>query len=146
MQGYISRGLGYTTFIIAAAVAISEPAPSLIGVSAMSLAGLPLWLSAIAPIAWSALLLVSSAACLLGVLTRTWVGEYVGLPALMIALLTLAVAQLAVGYHFMAFLVIGGVCALWYRLYIVLSERRAAVQRFKNFQQFKDYQKWKDAI
>jgi len=63
----IIRALQYTSFMIGAMLTFVWPSVIVTGTLA-SLSG-----------AWSILFAVSSLICLLGTLTRTWVGEYIGL-------------------------------------------------------------------
>lgn len=79
----VTRGVKYFFFIVAALITLFFPSNVIFGV-----------FGAYEPFAyaWSAMLLVGAGLSLLGVLTKTWTGEFIGLPGIIACLFLYALA------------------------------------------------------
>lgn len=141
MLGYITRGLAYAASLSTAVASVVVPTSSMNAVLGSGYAAMvpSLVLPAI-PIAWGLLLAVASLTCLMGVITRTWVGEYIGVGALLLCVVALGLAQISAGLILSGVLisfVLGGFLA--YRWYEVHKERRHAILRFQNLQSWYEH-------
>lgn len=90
------------------------------------------------PIVWGLLLLLGSFSCLLGVVTRTWVGEYIGLAPLAVCIVSLGFAQIISGMPISGAILLGLVGFLLYRFYLVSAERAHSIRRNKEYQSWYD--------
>lgn len=135
MLGYISRGISYSSFFAVSIIAIVEPCPFLAESCLVTLAAgssaLPTALILSLPTIWGVFFLLASVASLLGVLTRTWVGEYIGVIMMIFCVLALAATQIIYGALILGIMLIGLASLLTYRWYMVAIERKQAMRRFQ---------------
>ena len=137
MFGYITRGIAYSSFMSAAIVSLVKPTGAVGVVCTGSLLfEVPVFAFIVAPIVWGVLLFVASVICLLGVLTRTWVGEYIGIVPIIICMIALGLTQVLAGTFIAGLLMLALTGSLGYRFYMVASERKSAIRRFQNLQRW----------
>lgn len=133
MVGYISRGAAYSSFSTLGVLSFISPPTTLLSISAS--ATVITWL----PYVWGALIVLSSLACLVGVVSRIWVGEFVGIGPLILCLLALGVGQLFFGSIVHTFLILGLCGILSHRWYTVNLEKRNALVRSNTQNHWKSF-------
>lgn len=127
-MGYVARGVAYSSFLAVSVISFVLPTPTLEAIGLETARILPTVLD-VMPYLWGGLMLVGALACLIGVLSRTWVGEFIGLAPIMLCIVALAVAQLFYGVLFNGVLLIGLSGILLYRWHVVRIEKSHAVVR-----------------
>lgn len=139
----LARGLSYSCFMIGSAVIIANPeAPlrTVLGTGPGLLNTLPPDTISYVPLGWAVLFGISAMACLLGVLTRTWVGEFVGGLPLVFCFLALGTAFFIVPNVFSGAICFGIGTLMMARWLMVVRDRAFSLQRQR------DYHRWRTAV
>jgi hypothetical protein len=118
----ITRGMKYISFCIAATITMFHPSVVITDTFSDY---------AVLPYLWSGLLLLGSLTSLAGIITKTWVGEYIGLSGVIAALVLYCFGcftppDLDPSRIFLGFMIFGSACSTFARRQDIVFQKRVA--------------------